>query len=584
MENKQGNENDYAMSQEEQRFLEELRIHMVVCQAPEASIKYAQRFLLKAENPFNSCIKIYAALTHEDRLLDILFKGLIGTGCAPSPEQAHVILTLAARKGWTALDSLFVAFRFVEHKDYLKDKVVAEFVAMDPQVISKFVIDLELLDEIDMRQHLKFLAIKGYFEQVDRLLQLHKDWTADLVIFLDQLICDDMQIDKKAFDEANVPYQAVIPPDASELMSFVQKWVKDFNLDKKLAPKSCKPPPFERLMWKIEAYAEAKTEAMTTLVYNIMSEKRISSEEIRMLKEKLKNLSLADEMKALQLDKRFQDDDFKIEMPETQDLNDDWDNDKKGKTRGETVTTQSFRRSYSPRKQRSKPYDRGDNDRRSQTSSNRASHRSKNLISHNEEYLMPSFVRIEQVDSYPRFHDMIENLNEDAIAMDTEGFNDGGAEILQIATNNRVYIVDLKLLKGNSVQVWNQLTTKLLYNDVKVFVWDFREDIRHWKLAAEVEGVTISEDKMKIVDLQVEAKSIEAIRDKIERQRQYGQNEKFGLQAAVEAILGKKYRKEVRNSDWSIRPLSNSQRMYAAKDAFVLLEIAKEFKKAKKSQ
>ena len=76
MEKFEGNENDYAMKKEELKLLQELRVHIVACNNKEASVKFVEKFLERSDNPFSVCIRVFASLVHEDRLLDILFSAL----------------------------------------------------------------------------------------------------------------------------------------------------------------------------------------------------------------------------------------------------------------------------------------------------------------------------------------------------------------------------------------------------------------------------------------------------------------------------------------------------------------------------
>ena len=219
----EGNENDYAMKAEELKFLQELRVHIVVCNNKEASVKFAEKFLERSDNPFSICIRVYASLVHEDRLLDILFTALTRDKRAPKPKESKVMLDLAMSKRCAALESVMTAFRFKENKQHMIDKIMPTTRIMDPEIITKFVIDLDMAEDIDMKPYPKSLLLKGYFEQVDNLLRLHSDWSASLVSFLDGILNDNVDIDKKKFDEANESYQAVMKPDAAELVMFLQK-------------------------------------------------------------------------------------------------------------------------------------------------------------------------------------------------------------------------------------------------------------------------------------------------------------------------------------------------------------------------
>ena len=68
-----GSENDILTPAKTQTYRKDLRLHTVVCKDNGSSIKYALRFLEKKEDPIATCIRLYAAKTSGDCLIEISF-------------------------------------------------------------------------------------------------------------------------------------------------------------------------------------------------------------------------------------------------------------------------------------------------------------------------------------------------------------------------------------------------------------------------------------------------------------------------------------------------------------------------------
>ena len=147
-----GSENDYMTSAEEQQFLKDLRLHTVVCKDNAASTKYALRFLEKKEDPIATCIRLYAAMTSGDCLIETLFMALKEVNRKPSPQEAIVMFDLLSSKKWMALDTIMEVFDFKQHKESLKTKILQESSLIDPQIMVKLAVDLEMVEVIQVNQ------------------------------------------------------------------------------------------------------------------------------------------------------------------------------------------------------------------------------------------------------------------------------------------------------------------------------------------------------------------------------------------------------------------------------------------------
>lgn len=186
--------------------------------------------------------------------------------------------------------------------------------------------------------------------------------------------------------------------------------------------------------------------------------------------------------------------------------------------------------------------------------------------------LDPAFiVMVDTVQSYSNMLSELKSVTK--VGFDTEHTTSNGVSILQIATRDKIYIVDILTLQQLEIDEisWAMMGDRLFNNkNVVKLGFDVKKDVemlqKITKMRIETPGdegyhdlKNLGMDVFKVVNFKYPHHE-EGIKT-------------LGLNKLAQLCFGKKLDKSNQLSNWSLRPLRPQQLTYAALDAFVLLEI-----------
>ncbi|XP_076649699.1 exonuclease mut-7 homolog isoform X2 [Halictus rubicundus] len=144
--------------------------------------------------------------------------------------------------------------------------------------------------------------------------------------------------------------------------------------------------------------------------------------------------------------------------------------------------------------------------------------------------------------------------------------------MIQIATHDRVYIVDVTTMATSSKALWTELAICLFQNiNIIKLGFGIAHDLKMIRESLPFFSTVHTQGCIDIVDLWKKLVEHQFVfPHSSERDDQFS---KKNLSKLVELCFGKKLNKSDRFSNWEQRPLREEQIIYAALDAYCLLEI-----------
>ncbi|KAL3284676.1 hypothetical protein HHI36_018827 [Cryptolaemus montrouzieri] len=165
-------------------------------------------------------------------------------------------------------------------------------------------------------------------------------------------------------------------------------------------------------------------------------------------------------------------------------------------------------------------------------------------------------------------------LDMDIVGLDCEWKPSFGGQkselaLMQIATRKKVYILDVPALSSNVPHAWNELNNSLFNKcDILKLGFGFTSDISVIKDS--ISGLSFSTKQIGFLDLL----SLRKVLDKHpEVVLPYAHTGGPSLTTLVHQCLGAPLDKSEQFSNWDKRPLRTSQLIYAALDAYCLIEV-----------
>ena len=143
---------------------------------------------------------------------------------------------------------------------------------------------------------------------------------------------------------------------------------------------------------------------------------------------------------------------------------------------------------------------------------------------------------------------------------------------MQIACQDQIFLVDLLALNPSKFhKTWQPILQDIFQNcQIHRFLgYDFKSDLKALKKTSELFSTLKSDINGHFLDIKLFTDCI--LKEEIlEFQAKSGEK---GLKGLTERVLGSPLDKKHQISDWTKRPLNREQKIYAALDAFVLIEI-----------
>lgn len=209
---------------------------------------------------------------------------------------------------------------------------------------------------------------------------------------------------------------------------------------------------------------------------------------------------------------------------------------------------------------------------------------SQSNVQKNKDHYKVDRTKIVIVDDIQVFNQMLTDLlAHKLVAFDVEWkFGETDVSLIQIATINNIFLVDVKKLSTNSSTDWRKLGRQL-FNNEEIIKLGFSQDGDMAVLKKSLPQLGTTYDKSNsFIDLK---KCWVWMRDFLlckfpHAQKDDTNNKKEDLQCLVKIVLGKVLQKDQQFSNWSRRPLTDQQIMYAAADAYCLLDVFDVFNKA----
>lgn len=174
-------------------------------------------------------------------------------------------------------------------------------------------------------------------------------------------------------------------------------------------------------------------------------------------------------------------------------------------------------------------------------------------------YSLPVETTVTLVDSIEDLEEMRTRIAPaKAVAVDTEFGTDAGSLCLvQVAVEASCFLVDVRPNLGDAFHNHLRSVLETVF-DRRVLAWSFKEDCRRLRLLHS----ELSPALKLVTDLQPSAR------------RRLGLLQMPSLQRACAELLGVALDKAEQRSNWERRPLTETQRQYAASDAVVLFALA----------
>ncbi|XP_063986238.1 exonuclease mut-7 homolog isoform X2 [Diachasmimorpha longicaudata] len=185
------------------------------------------------------------------------------------------------------------------------------------------------------------------------------------------------------------------------------------------------------------------------------------------------------------------------------------------------------------------------------------------------------------VDTVQKFSDFINRglTGISMVGIDAEwkpsfGVKRSELALIQVATENAVFILDVTTLRPDNSQIWKQLSLRLLEDKSIVKIgFGLTQDLAMFKESLSDLGDTVKGGQAGFLDLHHLWNKL--VREyKVEFPFEGDQNfNGESLSKLVEITLGNRLNKNDQFSNWERRPLRESQIVYAALDAYCLLEV-----------
>lgn len=152
-------------------------------------------------------------------------------------------------------------------------------------------------------------------------------------------------------------------------------------------------------------------------------------------------------------------------------------------------------------------------------------------------------------------------------------FGESQIDLIQLASNCRIYLIDLRTLRITPNE-WRKLGRKI-FNNEEILKLGFSQDGDISMLKKSLPALSLTYEKStSYIDLKKLWKYMsEQPKFRLPYQDYSGGRTKQDLRQLVTSCLGKPLDKSQQFSNWSRRPLTSQQIMYAASDAYCLLEV-----------
>ncbi|GAV00538.1 hypothetical protein RvY_11370 [Ramazzottius varieornatus] len=195
---------------------------------------------------------------------------------------------------------------------------------------------------------------------------------------------------------------------------------------------------------------------------------------------------------------------------------------------------------------------------------------------------------IEWVDTLEYFHAALTAIEEEedcVIGLDCEwnssrtGFEDSSLALLQVASRNKCYLLDVHTLKHEATEGdWGHLANVLRSPTIRKLGFDFGQDSQMLKPFLPRQPNGFSPQENNVIDMKSAIECIvreipDLFMSKDGEDPQIILEMRFALASVVELLFGAPLMKTERMSNWERRPLREAQIIYAATDAHCLLQV-----------
>lgn len=183
--------------------------------------------------------------------------------------------------------------------------------------------------------------------------------------------------------------------------------------------------------------------------------------------------------------------------------------------------------------------------------------------------------RVHVIDNRDNYYRMIGDLIRfPVLGFDAEWkFGESQIDLIQLASTIRIYLIDLRSLRITPNE-WRKLGRKI-FNNEEILKLGFSQDGDIAMLKKSLPALSLTYEKSSsYIDLKKLWKYLsEQPNFRLPYQDYSGTRTKQDLRQLVASCLGKPLDKSQQFSNWSRRPLTPQQIMYAASDAYCLLDV-----------